>query len=356
MREYSGSELNSARRLFAGSSSFLLENWTVRNDTCRAKGWALTEYPEAIAFTVNGRPVAEQALGLKSESLKKVFPFYPFAESSGFLLTFPIERSDVELGRLEIELCDSLFFETLNPWHSVVVPLDDEPLALPSEEQLVRTQGNSSTARYLSYGLTVAARMKVIMRRYFGKDLGDLGRIVDWGVGCGRVAHYVAPSCASFVGFDIDADNVSWCANHLPGSFVCNDLMPPLDLADSSVDLLYGISVFTHLTDVAARAWRDELSRVLKPGGACVITVHGRVGMARILDDERLIRLAAEGFDASQGDNRLNDYIHDASYYRATYQTYRNSMAFFSTHFDVVDYLPGANALLQDILVLRKPI
>ena len=58
----------------------------------------------------------------------------------------------------------------------------------------------------------------------------------------------------------------------MPGSPTFN---PPLGLEHGSFDLIYAISVFTHLTDNSV-PWLLELRRMLKPDGLLIATFMGR--------------------------------------------------------------------------------
>lgn len=348
------SDLSTLRRIFCGSCSFLVENWTIDGKNLSVNGWYLSEYESSIGFRVNGKRVKTESLALPSPSLAKVFPFFQSSASSAFRFEYDLSANDLDLGIAEITLCDNLLGDPLNRWHSVSIPLTTDSFELPSHDQLMRTQGNTSVARYLIYGYTVAARIEAIVDRYFNDSLTDKF-VLDWGVGCGRVARHLVGKCRSFMGFDIDKLNVDWCIKHLPGQYGTNETSPPLPVEDGTVDLVYGISVFTHLTHESAAAWRDEIARVLKPGGMCIVTVHGVTGISRILDDSLLLKIIDEGFDASTSDARLDGVVEDASYYRAAYQTPEDVSRFFSGNFRIVDQLRGANALLQDVVVLQKP-
>ena len=69
---------------------------------------------------------------------------------------------------------------------------------------------------------------------------------------------------------------MAWCAANLP--FVTasvNELEPPLRYEDGQFGLVYAISVFTHLPRDLERAWIDELSRIVAPGGLLLLTTHG---------------------------------------------------------------------------------
>ncbi len=85
-------------------------------------------------------------------------------------------------------------------------------------------------------------------------------------------------------GCDIDHSSVEWLrANLSPPLTVvpCNE-EPPLDLPAAQFDLIYAISVFTHLTEHWS-AWLLEMQRLLKPDGLLLATFHG-AGVAHALD------------------------------------------------------------------------
>ena len=69
---------------------------------------------------------------------------------------------------------------------------------------------------------------------------------------------------------------VDWCRENLPFAEVAvNESSPPLPNESSTFDLVYALSVFTHLTEEAQRSWIHECFRVLKPGGHLLISTLG---------------------------------------------------------------------------------
>jgi SAM-dependent methyltransferase len=99
-------------------------------------------------------------------------------------------------------------------------------------------------------------------------------RILDFGSGAGRVTRHFADIAgdAEIWGCDIDARAIAWASMNLhPFSFKQNGERPPLDFPDAHFDLIYAISVFTHITDQWS-AWVLEMRRLLKPDGLLFAT------------------------------------------------------------------------------------
>ncbi len=54
-----------------------------------------------------------------------------------------------------------------------------------------------------------------------------------------------------------------------------NTLEPPLPHEDRQFDVVYALSVWTHLRANLQRAWMLEMRRVLKPGGLLIFSTQG---------------------------------------------------------------------------------
>lgn len=65
---------------------------------------------------------------------------------------------------------------------------------------------------------------------------------------------------------------MAWCEAKLAGQFRRTRLEPPLPYGDAQFDLVYALSVFTHMHEENARAWLAELARVVRPGGLALLT------------------------------------------------------------------------------------
>ena len=100
--------------------------------------------------------------------------------------------------------------------------------------------------------------------------------MLDFGIGCGRVARHWAGLDVDVHGCDYNAQLVAWCRRNLPHVTArANGLEPPLPYEDEQFDLVYALSVFTHLTKRQQRAWMAELRRVTRAGGLVLFTTHG---------------------------------------------------------------------------------
>ena len=104
-------------------------------------------------------------------------------------------------------------------------------------------------------------------------------RVLDFGCGAGRTLRHFLDEAeqGEFWGADIDGPSIEWLQENL-----CPPLhpwkcaaWPPLGLEHGSFDLVWAISVFTHLGNNSI-PWLLELHRLLKPGGFLIATYMGR--------------------------------------------------------------------------------
>jgi SAM-dependent methyltransferase len=108
----------------------------------------------------------------------------------------------------------------------------------------------------------------------------DGKRVLDFGCGAGRTLRHFLPEARGHTevwGVDIDRASVAWLQQELCPPLHVREAPadPPLGLDHGSFDLIWALSVFTHLTD-SSLPWLLELHRLLKPGGLVVATYMGR--------------------------------------------------------------------------------
>lgn len=103
--------------------------------------------------------------------------------------------------------------------------------------------------------------------------------ILEWGCGAARVLRHLPsffPPEVEFSGTDYNPKSIAWCRTAVPHiRFADNGLAPPLPFAARQFDVVYAVSVLTHLSTAQQVAWLRELRRVLAPKGILVLTLHG---------------------------------------------------------------------------------
>jgi cyclopropane fatty-acyl-phospholipid synthase-like methyltransferase len=96
--------------------------------------------------------------------------------------------------------------------------------------------------------------------------------VLDFGCGCGRLTRFLFKSCEVHA-CDVSRPHVMWCKeNLLAVKTEQSSVEPPLPYSNRTFDLLYALSVFTHLRQLALERWLTEFRRVMKPTGILIVT------------------------------------------------------------------------------------
>lgn len=102
--------------------------------------------------------------------------------------------------------------------------------------------------------------------------------ILDYGCGYGRIARlmYYFSDPSSVFGVDPWDASIKICRDDRLGSnFLQSTYLPAsLPVGQARFDLIYAFSVFTHLSERAAKMSLSVLSKYLRPGGLLVITIR----------------------------------------------------------------------------------
>jgi SAM-dependent methyltransferase len=228
------------------------------------------------------------------------------------------------------------------------VAADGLPLPPPSLRMLVA--GTADAAWFLTTGRLSADLIAAAAERH-ASPLGGGTTLLDFGCGCGRVTrHWAATRGLEVHGSDYNPRLVGWCSANLPfGRFGVNELDPPLDAPPERFDLVYAISVLTHLPEQQQHAWLAELRRVLRPGGLLLLTTHGDAHVAALDGEERARYDAGELVVRRRtvaGTNLCAAY-HPPAYVRDR----------LARGFELLEHAPegaAAGSPHQDLVVLRK--
>ena len=181
---------------------------------------------------------------------------------------------------------------------------------------------------------------------------GDLD-VLDWGCGPARILRQLPDVLGEehrYCGADYNPRTIAWCRHHLPGfSFDLHGVLPPVGFADARFDFIYGISIFTHLSEDSHGAWLRELDRLARPGGILLLTTQGDAFRAKLDDTER-VRFDGEELVVRRSGKEGHRVF-------AAFQPSRWARRFFETRFTILEHHPGqaqAWGIAQDVWILKK--
>ena len=246
---------------------------------------------------------------------------------------------------------------------------------MPEESTQLQANGLSGD-RAMQDGLLVYRLFKTIFEGLAG-DLGACQALLDFGCGWGRITRFFLR--------DIDPSRV-WGVDHYDKAIeVCTQTnpwhnfrqirpFPPMDFPDSTFDLIFAYSVFSHLSEAAQRGWLVEFARVLRPGGVLIATTWDRELIVRCAelraqppdlpffqthlptmfkDTERWLAAYDNGefcFDTSR-----DSYGDVSSYLGETCIPKQYVHEHWGQHLDVVDFIDDRTVCPQNVIVATQP-
>lgn len=333
------------------------------SDRIYVTGWLVAQAGEPKPTLWIDGDLADVEFELYSDFARKTYWFYPGSPWFGFVASCSVGPKPMPRW---VETHRSGMFRTLNgreiPHFKQYRHIGDTSAqVVPPAANLHRISGPTANAPfYLSIGRSEFHVVFDIARLY-GVDAAEpTTRVLDWGCGCARITRHFAAMDdrrGGTVGIDIDADNVAWCQSHIPNAdFFVAPLYPPTDFADRSFDLIFAVSVLSHLTEDAMDAWLAETNRLLSDTGLALLTFNGGATAALYSsgNPERFRRREETGFDAETISTSLKGFVESDDYYRLTFMSDDHAHAKFARYFDLVDVVPSSLAGFQNTAVLRK--
>lgn len=181
--------------------------------------------------------------------------------------------------------------------------------------------------------------------------------VMDWGVGCARVSRHLPVVLRSkFRGVDVDFKNCKWCKNNISwGTYESCEPYGTIDTDDSSIDLLYGVSVFTHLSEISQSHWLKEINRVIK--GTALLSVHGLYSAATTtwgVVPEMVSAWLFRGYRDAESPNIDISDVTPKDYYRDVAHTPEYIHRVWNEYIHVVDIIPAGISYHHDVVVCRK--
>lgn len=218
---------------------------------------------ESLVLTANGVPLSNISYGLTN-------PDYAYLGCVAFEGTVDIS-SFVEQGGIRFGSVFEADGQPATPAHQDwywSLSGDDAPIPESANMQRI---GSTERDWFLFSGASFVEKIDEVVGIHDRKAI----HVLDWGCGCGRLTrHLLNKGYGDITGIDIDPFNIDWCRSSLPDAeFTLVSPDVPTPLSASSVDLVIGHSVFTHLSEVDQFLWLAELNRLIKPGGHALVTL-----------------------------------------------------------------------------------
>lgn len=140
---------------------------------------------------------------------------------------------------------------------------------------------------YISNGLKNAKELVLLFEKY--TDLSNK-KLLDWGCGPARIIRHLSellPNTSLF-GIDYNPKSIAWNkANFSKIFFDVNAINPPTSFEDGFFDAIYGLSIFTHLSEENHFIWISELYRISSPGAILILTTHGQAYREKLLPADK---------------------------------------------------------------------
>ena len=217
-----------------------------------------------------------------------------------------------------------------------------------------RVDESGDPSLFLRVGRETAGGLAASLRR-FGFGLERPLSVLDFGCGCGRTLGWLLTRfpAVRWYGTDIDAKAIEWCRRNLQGAdFQLNRQLPPTNFDRGCFDVVYAISVFTHIDANQQSAWLREFHRILRPGGGVLFTVHSKSTWTSLTAAKRK-RLEENGF-LFEVSRKLRGIVPD--WYQTAFHTQdyvRQMLA--AQGFRILSYELGGLGFHDVVLATRLP-
>ncbi len=177
--------------------------------------------------------------------------------------------------------------------------------------------------------------------------------ILDWGCGPSRVLRHfptLLDNNCEIHGTDYNAKTIAWCRENIEGvSFSINRLNPPTEYPEARFDLVYGISIFTHLSEANHQLWFDELMRISKKDAVLLLTTHGNIFREKLTGQERL--------DFDRGDLVERGKVVEGHRVFAAFHPPVYIRRLFEPQAEILEHIEGVRkswGLEQDVWIIKK--
>lgn len=252
--------------------------WTTRRAILPIEGWC---------FLLNGSELAGVRARVHNETYAALYPIaradvqavaggMESARNSGFYAEVPLA---IGSSVLQLEAEESGGSWRLFAEQEVIREQSDVPegLPLPPHSLMAAVAGGADDEEFRRSRVNGPAQLLADLVNA-GINSTAITDVLDFGCGCGRfLAGWVMRGSQwRLYGCDYNPALVEWCNRNLPDVKVLeNELREQLPYDAASFDLVYMLSVFTHLTLDEQMQLVREFRRITRPGGYVYVTFHG---------------------------------------------------------------------------------
>ncbi|MEM7473724.1 MAG: class I SAM-dependent methyltransferase [Planctomycetota bacterium] len=244
---------------------------------------------------------------------------------------------------------------------------------VPSFSSMHKTS-SKTVKHYYESGIRTAVPILTAARAN-GLDLKQ-AKVLDFGCGVGRqLAHMTRHLPENeYYACDIDDLSVSFIQKHYEQvSAYVSSFRPPLAYEDAFFDMIYSVSIFSHLHLDDIEPWLQELARITKPGGLLMLTTEGPTALGPlseafgVSEAELLDELQAKGtlykeYDYLEECLQKQGTLKSASFMIGIEGSYGNTVLspehihreWESDILEVVSVIEGIIDFRQDLVVLRR--
>jgi SAM-dependent methyltransferase len=220
---------------------------------------------------------------------------------------------------------------------------------IPPSSLLLVTAATPDVEWFLKTGEATASAFRDALSS-IGRPIESFAAVLDFGCGCGRVLRqWRGVAGPAFFGTDYNPRLVQWCQRSVHNACVSkNELTPPLTYDAGTFDLVYAVSVFTHLPEAMQNVWLVEIQRIMRPGGILLATLSGEGDLIRTTpaEQDRFRKGELVVIDGGYAGTNMCGAYHPQSYVRRAWSQY----------FKVLSFIPeGAKGSPhQDLYVLER--
>jgi SAM-dependent methyltransferase len=204
--------------------------------------------------------------------------------------------------------------------------------------------------RYKEDGKLAATEIHEWTTKYLQEQL----TILEWGCGVARIVRHIPNLIGKrdrVFGTDINREMIDWNSTNITNvNFSKIDYSPPTHFDGNQFNLVFGLSVFTHIECSLQANWMAEIHRIMSDNGVFLFSTHGKIYEARLGAKEKS-RLDIQGAVTI-------DYKEKGHRMMSTHNRYENFKTIVQEYFEILEYYDGARypdkVGGQDLWIVRK--